>query len=192
MIQKTFPKFKNPNLYKPGDILIPADRINIRLQELAAEVAKKYSGLDLMIIGVLKGAFMLTADFSRALNKAGLLKFSLDFITVSSYLSGTNSSGTLKITGDTDIDPRGKHVLLLDDIIDSTLSLSTIHKIEKDKGAVSVSSLALLSKPERYQSEYRPDFVGFEIPNVWVQGFGMDTDQLGRENPNIIVGPFSP
>lgn len=182
--------FRPAETYRPGEILIPSNIIQTRLKEMAPFIVNRYRNQKLIVVGILKGAFMVTADLVRELQ--GLYDLQVDFITAESYGSDTQSSGKIEITKDMSINPLGRHVLLVDDIIDTTLSLATLHKHVQNGGALSVATFALLSKPDRHKSSYRANFVAFSIPEVWVQGYGMDSDQYGRHNSNIIIGPVIP
>ncbi len=185
---KTNIQFKKPEEYNAGDILIPEELIKKRIEEIAKHIAKEYKNNHILIVGVLKGAFVLVADLVQSLHNIDFDNFSVEFMTVSSY-KGTVSTGTPLITDNMEENPRNEHVLLVDDIVETALTLSTIKKIVTNQKAKSVKSFVLLSKPTNTKPALKPNFVGFEIPDVWVEGYGMDTDQLGRGNPDIIVGP---
>jgi hypoxanthine phosphoribosyltransferase len=179
----------NDSKYQPGDILIPHEEIQKEMEELALEIAKKYKGQKLIVVGILKGAFKLTADLTSKLHEQGLTDLEISFIFMRSY-SGTNAGERLEILQDMDVDPRGRHVLIIDDILDSGRSLKEASDLIKLKGAASVESFVLLDKKEGRVVEYEADYVCFKIPKVWVQGFGMDTDGIGRADKNVIVGPY--
>lgn len=182
-------EFCPPQEYHIGEILVPAESIQERLALFASEIAQKYHRQNLLVIGLLKGAFILTSDLVRELYKAGLTDVDLDFMRVESYSNGTESSQNVKIIEDTRTNPCNRHVLLVDDILDTTLSLAKTHQYAQNKGAQSIESLALIAKPERHLTSYRPSYIGFTIPNIWIEGYGMDSFQHGRANPNIVVGP---
>lgn len=175
--------------YVHGDILISAYQIKKYLKHISPLIAKRYKGKQMVMVGIMKGTFILLADLARHLLDAGLDDFSVSFITVQSYKSRT-ISGKLNIIQDIDINPKGRHILLVDDIIDTGRTLQAVHTLFKKRGAFSVCSFILLSKPERRTVSYEPDYHGFVIPNVWVQGYGMDTAEIGRGNKNIIIGPY--
>lgn len=181
--------FKSPDEYKPGDILIPHKLIRRRVKEVAGEISKKYKDRDLLVVGVLKGAFRLTSDLINDLHEMGVKDLHITFITVKSYPTGMVSENESKLVHEMDIHPEGRHVLVVDDILDTGKSLHLISTYIKSKGAKSVETFAFLDKPERRTVEFSADYVGVEIPNLWVQGYGMDTDEIGRAEPNIIVGP---
>ncbi|MBU2632186.1 hypoxanthine phosphoribosyltransferase [Patescibacteria group bacterium] len=182
-------KFKPVKQYKPGEILIPHAIIKTRIKEIAREITKDYRNKELLIVGVLKGAYKLISDFTHDLHEQGLKNISLCFLSTRSYSDGT-VSGKIKLLQDIDIHPQGKHVLVVDDILDTGKSLKFITELIKSKGAKSLKTFAFLDKPSRRINNFKADYVGITIPNVWVQGYGMDTDEIGRTEPNIIVGPY--
>lgn len=174
---------------KRRDILIPRYEIDSRLNAVASEVVHFYQDKEpLVIVGVMTGALTVVADFRRMLYDQGLRGFTHDSIQVESYSAGTTSSGIIRVTKDLDRDPSGKHVLIVDDIIDTGSTLEWLTKSIEPK-AKSVESFALLSKPSQRKVNYEPKFIGFEVDDVWVEGYGMDTKEHGRENPDIIIGP---
>ncbi|HZJ18491.1 MAG TPA: hypoxanthine phosphoribosyltransferase [Patescibacteria group bacterium] len=182
-------KFKPIEQYKPGQVLIPHSIIRKRVKEIAKEISKDYQNKELLIVGVLKGAYRLISDFTNDLHKQGLNNINLSFLTLRSYSDG-KISGEVRLSQDIDIHPEGKHVLVVDDILDTGKSLSFITKLIKAKGAKSIKTFALLDKPSRRINNFHADYVGITIPNVWVQGYGMDTDEIGRAEPNVIIGPY--
>lgn len=173
----------------PGQIFISAEEINESLQKIAPVIAKDYTGQELTLVGVLKGACLVIADLERLLYKTGLKKVEINFVQIKSYLSGTQSSHQPMLTSKIDFDPKNKNILLVDDIIDTGLTLKFLHELLIKKGTASVRSFTLVSKPRRREVKFEPDYVCFEIPNVWIEGYGMDTNGLGRNNPDIIIGP---
>lgn len=181
--------FKSPDEYKPGEILITNSQIKERVKELAKQISYDYKDKELLILSVLKGAFKITNDLSEELHLAGLTDLSITFMTLKSYPTGTISSSAAKIIHHMDIHPKGKNILIVDDIIDTGKSLDLIKKLVTDDGCTSVKTLALIDKKGRREVDLNPDYAGFEIPNIWIQGYGMDTDELGRAEPNIIIGP---
>jgi hypoxanthine phosphoribosyltransferase len=114
----------------------------------------------------------------------------ISFVTLKSYPDGTTAKYEPKIVQDMDINPEGRDVLLVDDVLDTGRSLQIIHKLVDSKKAKSVASLALVDKPEKRQVDYKTDYVGFTLPDIWLQGYGMDTGEVGRAEPNIIAGPY--
>ncbi len=168
-------------------VLVDSGRIAERLQEMAAEVDRDYAGLDLLLVGVLKGAVMVMADFSRALSHPGV---EMDWMAVSSYGSGTKSSGVVRILKDLDRDISGRHVLIVEDIIDSGLTLSWLMANLGSRGPASVEVLTLLRKPEAAKVDVSVRYTGFDIPNEFVVGYGLDYDERYRTLP--FVGTLTP
>ena len=151
-------------------VLVTEEQIANRIEELAREIEKKYEGKDLLLVGVLKGAVMFMADLSRAIQ----LPVNMDWMAVSSYGSGTQSSGVVRILKDLDADVLGRHVLIVEDIIDSGLTLSWLMSNLTARGAASVEVVALLRKPDAAKVEVEVAWVGFDIPNEFVVGYGLD------------------
>ncbi len=143
------------------DILVTEEEIRAKLDELAVRVAADYAGKDLLLVGVLKGAVMVMADFARALPSS----VPMDWMAVSSYGAGTRSSGVVQIRKDLDTDLHGKHVLIVEDIIDSGLTLSWLLENFASRGAESIEVLALLRKPEAAKVQIDCKYVGFDIPH---------------------------
>ena len=151
-------------------VLVTEEQIATRIEELAREIEKKYEGKDLLLVGVLKGAVMFMADLSRAIQ----LPVTMDWMAVSSYGSGTQSSGVVRILKDLDADVLGRHVLIVEDIVDSGLTLSWLMSNLTARGAASVEVAALLRKPDAAKVEVNVAWVGFDIPNEFVVGYGLD------------------
>lgn len=151
-------------------VLVTEEQIATRIEELAREIEKKYEGKDLLLVGVLKGAVMFMADLSRAIQ----LPVTMDWMAVSSYGSGTQSSGVVRILKDLDADVLGRHVLIVEDIVDSGLTLSWLMSNLTARGAASVEVVALLRKPDAAKVEVEVAWVGFDIPNEFVVGYGLD------------------
>lgn len=175
--------------YKPGETLISQHRIQKRVREIAQRIAQDYRGKDLVIVGIMKGTYVLLADLTRELYSAGLKTFLVGFITAKSYGSGTVSKKDPNITDQIDIELKNRNVLMVDDIVDTGKTLKTVIESLKKK-TLSIRSFVLLSKDERREVSFEPDYYGFKIPNVWVQGYGMDTDEKGRGNRDIIIGEY--
>ncbi|WP_336648299.1 hypoxanthine phosphoribosyltransferase [Microbacterium sp. MMO-10] len=165
------------------EILVTEEEIRAKLDELAARVAEDYAGKDLLLIGVLKGAVMVMADFARA------LPFSapMDWMAVSSYGASTKSSGVVQIRKDLDTDLHGKHVLIVEDIIDSGLTLSWLLENFASRGAESIEVLALLRKPEAAKVRIDCKYVGFDIPTEFVVGYGLDYAERYRNLRDVAV-----
>jgi hypoxanthine phosphoribosyltransferase len=157
-------------------VLVTEEQIATRVKELASEIDKLYVGKDLLLIGVLKGAVMFMADLSRAIQ----IPVAMDWMAVSSYGSGTQSSGVVRILKDLDADVLGRHVLIVEDIIDSGLTLSWLASNLSARGAASVEIVALLRKPEAAKVDVDVKLVGFDIPNEFVVGYGLDFDEKYR------------
>ena len=167
-------------------VLVSEDRLQGRLVELAAEIDRDYAGRDLLLVGVLKGAVMVMADLARALHTAA----EMDWMAVSSYGSGTRSSGVVRILKDLDKDITGRHVLIVEDIIDSGLTLSWLVSNLSSRGPASVDVCALLRKPDALQVPVDVRYVGFDIPNEFVVGYGLDYAEKYRNLP--FVGTLAP
>ncbi|GAA2029604.1 hypoxanthine phosphoribosyltransferase [Pseudokineococcus marinus] len=167
-------------------VLISADEIRDKLAELAARVDEDYAGKDVLLLGVLKGAALVMSDFVRALH----VPAQMDWMAISSYGSGTKSSGVVRIVKDLDTDITGRHVLIVEDIIDSGLTLSWLVANLSSRGAASVEILTLLRKPEAAKVHVDVRYTGFEIPNEFVVGYGLDFAERYRGLP--FVGTLAP
>jgi hypoxanthine phosphoribosyltransferase len=163
------------------EVLIPADRVQQRLRELAADVTRDYAGQRLLLVGVLKGAFMVMADLARYLD----LPIEVDFMAVSSYGSATKTSGVVRILKDLERDIADHHVLVVEDIVDSGLTLKYLLKNLAARGPKSLEVLTLLAKPDASRPELRVRYQGFEVPNVFVVGYGLDYAERYRNLPCI-------
>ncbi|CAB4569710.1 MAG: hypoxanthine phosphoribosyltransferase [Actinobacteria bacterium] len=169
-----------------GDIervIVTEEQLQTRIKELAVQVGKDYEGKDLLLVGVLKGAVMAVADFSRALQR----HVDMDWMAVSSYGSGTKSSGVVRILKDLDRDITGRNVLIIEDIVDSGLTLSWLKSNLESRGVGSVEILSILRKPEAAKIEVNVKYVGFDIPKDFVIGYGLDFDEKYRNLPFIGV-----
>lgn len=162
-------------------ILLSEQQIKARVAELADKVTADYQDKDLVVISVLKGAFVFMADFVRSVK----LNLRLDFMSASSYGSGTSSSGKLNVRMDIKADVKGKDVLIIEDILDSGVTLSYVKKHICDLGAASVKVCTLLDKPERRVADIAADYVGFSIENEFVVGYGLDFAEDYRNLPYI-------
>ena len=165
------------------EVLVTAEQIDKRIAELAAEIDTKYAGKDLLLVGVLKGAVMFMADLSRAIQ----IPVQMDWMAVSSYGSGTQSSGVVRILKDLDADILGRHILIVEDIIDSGLTLSWLVSNLEARGAASVEVVALLRKPAAAKVEVNVALVGFDIPNEFVVGYGLDYSEKYRTLKGVAV-----
>jgi len=167
-------------------IVVSQQQIQQRVAELAAQVDADYAGREVLLVGVLKGAVMFMADFARALRTP----VSMDFMAVSSYGSSTSSSGVVRILKDLDREIIDRHVLVVEDIIDSGLTLSWLLRNMRSRHPASVEVVALLRKPEAAQIDVSVRYVGFEIASEFVVGYGLDYAEHYRELP--FVGVLKP
>jgi hypoxanthine phosphoribosyltransferase len=164
-------------------VIVSEEDLQKRVKELAAQVDKDYEGKDLLLIGVLKGAVMAVADLSRAMQR----HVEMDWMAVSSYGSGTKSSGVVRILKDLDRDITGRNVLIIEDIVDTGLTLSWLKANLESRGVGTVEILTILRKPEAAQVEVDVKYVGFDIPTDFVIGYGLDFDEKYRNLPFIGV-----
>ena len=163
------------------NILFTEAQIQGRLQELADQISKDYAGRDLLIVGVLKGAVMVMADLARALDR----HVEMDWMAVSSYGSGTKSSGVVRILKDLDTDISGRNVLIVDEIIDTGLTLSWLVRNLSSRNPASVEIATLLRKPDALAMPVEPKYVGWDIPNEFVVGYGLDYNERYRNLRSI-------
>ncbi len=163
------------------DVLLSEERIRTRVKELGAEITRDYNGEPILFIATLKGGCVFAVDLMREID----LPLELDFITLSSYNSSTESSGVIDIKNHREIIFEDRHVLIVDDIVDTGRTLSFLIKTMENKKAKSVKLCALLTKPERREVYAEPDYLGFIIPNEFVVGYGLDFDQKYRNLPFI-------
>jgi hypoxanthine phosphoribosyltransferase len=164
-------------------IIVTEEQIKARVKELAAEVDAKYAGKDVLLVGVLKGAVMFMADLSRAMQ----IPVQMDWMAVSSYGHGTQSSGVVRILKDLDADVLGRHVIIVEDIIDSGLTLSWLVTNLRARGAASVEIVAMLRKPDAAKVAVEVALVGFDIPNEFVVGYGLDYAENYRTLPGVAI-----
>ncbi len=168
-------------------IVVTEDQIRDKIEELAKQVAADYDGVDgVLLVGVLKGAVMFMADLARALGRQSR-PAELEFMAVSSYGQRATSSGVVRILKDLDRDIAGRHVLVVEDIVDSGLTLSWLLKYLESRSAASVQVVALLRKPDAIKVDVQVRYVGFDIPNEFVVGYGLDFAERYREVPYIGV-----
>jgi hypoxanthine phosphoribosyltransferase len=167
-------------------VLVTEEQIQRRLAEMAGEIDTDYAGRDLLLVGVLKGAVMVMADLARTLRSP----VEMDWMAVSSYGSGTKSSGVVRILKDLDRDITGRNVLIVEDIIDSGLTLSWLMSNLSSRGPASVEVCTLLRKPDAAQVDVPVRYVGFDIPNEFVIGYGLDYVERYRNLP--FVGTLAP
>ena len=168
------------------DVVVSSAQIQGRLREIAAEIDRDYSERNVLLVGVLKGAFIVMADLARYLR----VPVEFDFMAVSSYGSATQTSGVVRILKDLDLDIAGRHVLVVEDIVDSGLTLNYLLRNLKARGPASLEVMALLSKPDQIRVELPIRYHGFEVPNVFVVGYGLDYAERYRHLP--YVGTLKP
>ena len=164
-------------------VIVSEVDLQARIKELAAQVDADYEGRDVLLVGVLKGAVMAMADLTRAMQR----HLEMDWMAVSSYGSGTKSSGVVRILKDLDRDITGRNVLIVEDIVDSGLTLSWLKSNLESRGVGSVEILSILRKPEAAKVHVDVKYVGFEIPPDFVVGYGLDFDEKYRNLPFIAV-----
>ena len=166
-----------------GEILIESEALRARIAELGVDISDDYRGRDLLLVGVLKGAVFFMADLMRQID----IPCEVDFMAISSYGAATDSSGVVRILKDLDANIAGRDVLVVEDIIDSGLTLSYLMRSLKARKPASLEICALLTKPERREIEVPVRFVGFEIPNKFVIGYGLDFAERYRNLPYVAV-----
>lgn len=156
-------------------MLIPEEKLLERVKELAREIERSYTE-PFLVVSLLKGAFIFTADLIRCFS----IPVQVDFMWVSSYGSSQESQGHVKVIKDLDRDIEGLNLLLVDDILDTGYTLDEVYKLLKLKGAKNIKTCVLLDKRERRKVPFEADFVGFEVPNLFLVGYGLDWDEEGR------------
>lgn len=164
-------------------VLIPEEKVESRIRELAEQISRDYEGKEIRMVGILKGASFFMCELAKRIT----VPVSIDFMQVSSYGGKTESTGTVKIRKDLDDSIEGLDVMIVEDIIDSGRTLAFLGDFLKSKGAKSIRYCTLLDKPERRVVDLKADYSGFEIPNKFVIGYGMDYDQKYRNLPYIGV-----
>jgi len=172
-------EFSNPNL----EPLFSAEAIQARIAELGAEIARDYTGRNPLLVGVLKGACIFISDLLRATD----LQLGIEFIAISSYGSSTRTSGEVRLVKDLDVAVEGRDILVIEDIVDTGLTLSYLLSNLRARGARSVKLVALLDKYERREREVPIDYLGFKIPDAFVVGYGLDFAERYRNLPYIAV-----
>lgn len=167
--------------------LISKEDLAAKVKELGEIITRDYKDKDTIFVGILKGSFVFLADLARAVE---LNKLEICFMMVSSYGSGTRSSGNITIKKDLENDLAGKHVLIVEDIIDSGNTLSYMKKYLANRQAASVKICTILDKPSRRETELVPDYCGFTIPDAFVVGYGLDYNEQFRELPDLCILHF--
>ena len=170
------------------DIIVSAERIQERVRQLAAEIDRAAAGHRLHLVGVLTGAYVFMADLARALSTP----VTLDFMAVTSYGTGVSSSGEVRITKDLDSGIEDRHVLLVEDIVDTGRTLTYLHDVLRTRQPASLRTACLLSKPSRRVVEVAIDYIGFEIPDRFVVGYGLDLAGQYRNLPHLAALPPRP
>lgn len=168
------------------EILLSKQQIDKRCSELGADISKDYKDKNLLLVTVLKGAAVFLADLMRCIS----VHAEIDFMVVSSYSSGVKTSGVVKIVKDLDIEIKGKDILIIEDILDSGMTLQYIKSLLSSRSPASIKICTLLDKPSRRKVDIAIDYVGFEIPDEFVVGYGLDYDEKYRNLP--FVGVLSP
>ena len=165
-------------------VLLAADQIQRRVAELAVQIGRDYAEMaDLLLVGVLKGSVMCMVDLARALQRP----LAIDFIAISSYGQSTQTSGVVRVLKDLDTDIAGRHVLIVEDIVDSGLTLAYLRESLQRRNPASLRVCAFLNKPSRREATVHVDYVGFDIPNEFVVGYGLDYAERYRNLPYIGV-----
>ena len=172
-------EFSNPNIA----ILISEEQIRDRIKELGSQITRDYAGKNPLLIGVLKGACFFLSDLLRAVDT----RLSIEFMAISSYGSSTRTSGEVRIMKDLDVPIEGRDILVIEDIVDTGLTLSYLLANLESRGAASVKLAALLDKFERRQRTVKIDYLGFQIPDEFVVGYGLDFAERYRNLPFIAV-----
>jgi hypoxanthine phosphoribosyltransferase len=162
-------------------VLVTADQISAKISELAKQIDQDYADREPLLVGVLKGAVMFMSDLARAMSRPS----TMEFMAVSSYGSSTTSSGVVRILKDLDRDISGQHVVIVEDIIDSGLTLSWLLKNLHSRNPASVRVVALLRKPDAIKVDVTVEYVGFDIPNEFIVGYGLDYAERYRDLPYI-------
>ena len=167
-------------------VLLSEEEIRAKCKEMGARISQEYKGKNLMLVTVLKGAVVFLADLMRAID----VPAEIDFMVVSSYGSGVKSSGVVKIVKDLDVPLAGKDLLIVEDILDSGLTLSYIKELLASRGPASIKIATLLDKPSRRKVDLVADYIGFSVPDEFVIGYGLDYDEKYRNLP--FVGVLKP
>lgn len=169
-----------------AEILLDNDVIQSRIRELGAQISRDYEGKEVILLCILKGAVMFFSDLARNLT----VQCQMDFMGISSYGDGVKTSGIVRIAKDVDISITGRHVLIVEDIMDSGLTLNHLTQLLASRNPASLKIVCLLDKPERRECDITPDYCGFIIPNKFVVGFGLD--YIGRYRHLPYVGVLKP
>lgn len=166
-------------------VLLSTEQINARIDELARQIEGDYNGEELLLVGVLKGSYLFIAELSKRLN----MNVHVDFVQVSSYGSGKSSSGVVQIRKDLDVNIEGRNVLLVEDIVDTGTTLSHLRELLSTRKPKSLKVVSLLRKPEAQKVPATVEYIGFDIPNEFVVGYGLDLAERYRNLPYIAIHP---
>lgn len=168
------------------DVLLSEEEVNARIREMGEQISKEYSGKSIHLVCILKGGSFFMCELAKRIT----VPISIDFMSVSSYGSSTESSGVVKIIKDLDEPLEGRNVLVVEDIVDTGRTISYLMELLKGRGAADVKLCTLLDKPERRVVDVKADYTGFQIPDEFVVGYGMDYDQRYRNLPYIGIVKF--
>ena len=163
------------------EVLCSKEQLSQKIAELGAAVTRDYAGKELLLVSILKGSVMVMADLMRSVD----LPLQIDFMNVSSYCSGTETKGAVKILKDLDVDIKGTHVLIVEDILDSGVTLHNLMKLLRQRQPASIEICTLFSKPSRRKVEVPVRYMGFEIPDAFIVGYGLDYDEKYRNLPYV-------
>lgn len=164
-----------------GTVLITEEQIREKAEEIGRQISEDYAGQEIILVGILRGAVPWMADVMKRIT----LDMTIDFMAVSSYGAATKSSGVVKINKDLETDIDGKHVIIVEDIVDSGVTLNYLEGYLKSRGAASVKLCSLLDKPEGRRVDIKADYVGFTVDDRFIVGYGLDYDQRFRNLPYI-------
>jgi hypoxanthine phosphoribosyltransferase len=165
------------------EVLIPEAAIQRRVREIADQISNDYQGTEPILVGILKGSIIFMADLMRAIR----IPVQMDFIRAASYGSGTQSSGTVRVTKDIELPIQGRPVILVEDIVDSGLTLAYVKELLEDRGAASLKICALIDKSERRERAISVDYCGFQVQEGFLVGYGLDCNEEYRNLPDICV-----
>ncbi len=167
--------------YAIKEVLCTEQQLQDKINELGAAITKDYAGKDLLMVSILKGSVMVMADLMRAVD----LPLQIDFMNVSSYGAGTETKGSVKILKDLDVDIKGKNLLIVEDILDSGVTLHNLMNLLQQREPASIEICTLFSKPSRRKVDVEAKYIGFEIPDAFIVGYGLDYDEKFRNLPYV-------
>ncbi len=167
--------------YAIKEVLCTEQQLQEKIAELGAAITKDYAGKDLLMVSILKGSVMVMADLMRAVD----LPLQIDFMNVSSYGAGTETKGSVKILKDLDVDIKGKNLLIVEDILDSGVTLHNLMNLLQQREPASIEICTLFSKPSRRKVDVEAKYIGFEIPDAFIVGYGLDYDERFRNLPYV-------